>query len=122
MRQKHNILLVTNDHVETLTHMADNTITVSAIDRSVLLINNSHNVAREKVILAMAIGDDYSSTMKSLKSDLKFFCDVEVAKNGGLMGIAIFTIFSFSLLLACFWDSSEESSALVLIGGGMISL
>ena len=34
MRLKHNILLVTNDHVAALTTMADSTITVSAIDRS----------------------------------------------------------------------------------------
>ena len=34
MRLKHNILLVTNDHIAALTKMADSTITVSAIDRS----------------------------------------------------------------------------------------
>jgi len=34
MRLKHNVLLVTNDHVTTLTGMADNTITVSALDRT----------------------------------------------------------------------------------------
>ena len=34
MRTKHNILLVTNDHVGTLTKLADSTITVSAIDRA----------------------------------------------------------------------------------------
>ena len=34
MRLKHNILLVTNDHVAALTTMADSTITVSAIVRS----------------------------------------------------------------------------------------
>ena len=40
MRIKHNILLVTNDHVAALTKMADSTITVSAIDRSKVLLNN----------------------------------------------------------------------------------
>jgi ABC-type branched-subunit amino acid transport system ATPase component len=34
MRQRHNVLIVTNDHVATLKRMADNTIIVSAIDRS----------------------------------------------------------------------------------------
>ena len=34
IRDKHNVLLVTNDHVNTLKDMADNTITVSAINRS----------------------------------------------------------------------------------------
>ena len=38
MRIKHNILLVTNDHVAALTKMADSTITVSAIDRSKVLL------------------------------------------------------------------------------------
>ena len=33
MRKRHNILLVTNDHVDTLKSMADNTITISANDR-----------------------------------------------------------------------------------------
>lgn len=39
MRLKHNILLVTNDHVGALTKMADSTITVSAINRSKVLLN-----------------------------------------------------------------------------------
>jgi len=39
MRKSHQILLVTNDHVETLKKMADNTITVSAIDRTTVRIN-----------------------------------------------------------------------------------
>jgi hypothetical protein len=86
------------------------------------LVNNSQKVARKWVILAMSIGDDYSYSFKSPKSDLKFFWDVEVARNGGLMGIAIFTMFSFALLLATFWDSNEESAALVLIAAGMIGL
>jgi len=49
MSAKHNILLVTNDHVETLMNLSDNTITVSAIDRSTLKINGHQNVPREKV-------------------------------------------------------------------------
>ena len=32
MRQQHNILIVTNDHVAALTALADNTLTVSALD------------------------------------------------------------------------------------------
>jgi hypothetical protein len=86
------------------------------------LINDAQKVVRRLAILAMSIGDDYSYSFKSPKSDLKFFWEVEVAKNGGLLGIAMFTMFSFALLLAAFWDSNEESAALVLIAGGMISL
>ena len=122
MSQKHNILLVTNDHVETLLKQADNTITVSAIDRSTLKVNEHEKVAREKVILAMSLGDDYSHNLSASHADLKFFWDVEVAHNGALMGIAVFTIFTFGLFLLTFWDSSEESGALVLIAGGIIGL
>jgi len=50
LRESHNILLVTNDHVEELKGMADNTITVSAIDRSTVRINGSNQVNREKAI------------------------------------------------------------------------
>ena len=55
MRQKHNILLVTNDHVATLTRMADSTITVSAIDRSRVLINGT-SYEREMALHAVAKG------------------------------------------------------------------
>ena len=41
MRAKHNVLLVTNDHVSTLTGMADNTITVSALDRAKVKVGQS---------------------------------------------------------------------------------
>ena len=39
LREKHNILLVMNDHVEALTKMADNTGTVGAMNRSKVNIN-----------------------------------------------------------------------------------
>ena len=119
MRKQHNILLVTNDHVETLTKMADNTITVSAIDRMTVLINNNAKIDREKVILALSVGDEYH--YKASAEDLKFFFDVEVAQNGGLMGVAAFTLFAFGLFLPTFWDSSEDSAALVLVAGGIIA-
>ena len=119
MRKKHNILLVTNDHVDTLTKMADNTITVSAIDRSVVRINSREKVNREKAIQALAIGDGY--VYKASGADLKFFFDVEVASNGALVGIAIFSIFCYALFLATFWNSDESSQALVLVASGIIS-
>lgn len=118
MRLKHNILLVTNDHVQTLTGMSDNTITVSAIDRSTVKINHMA-VDRDKALLAMSVGDDY--VYNASNADLKFFLDVEVVKNGSLMGIAIFTTFANALFLATFWDSDEEFAALVLVAGGIIA-
>ena len=119
MRKKHNILLVTNDHVETLTKMADNTITVSAIDRSVVRINNWERVNREKAIQALAIGDGY--VYKASRADIKFFFDVEIGSNGALVGIAIFSVFCYTLYLATFWNSDESSQALVLVASGIIS-
>ena len=102
MRKKHNILLVTNDHVETLKTMADNTVIVSAIDRTKVKINEKEGVDRDTALLAMSIGDEY--TQNSNNQDLKFFLDVELSKNGGVFGIAGFAVFSFGLFLLTFWN------------------
>ena len=119
MRQKHNILLVTNDHVGALTKMADNTIKVSAVDRSTVLINNHAKVDREKAILALSVGDQYRH--KASSGDLRFFYDVEICNDGTLKGVVFFIIFVFSLYLASFWNSDRESAALVMVAGGMLS-
>jgi energy-coupling factor transporter ATP-binding protein EcfA2 len=120
MRKTHNILLVTNDHVETLTKMSDNTITVSAIDRTKVKINMIEEpVDRELTILALAVGDAYA--YESSNADLKFFFDVEIYSNQALLGIAIFTTFSYCLFLATFWDSSEDNAASVVIAGSIVA-
>merc|ERR1712013_890263 len=74
MRKKHNILLVTNDHVETLKKMADNTVTVSDIDRSKVKVNGKEGVDRDMALLAMSIGDEYKHSTNN--SDLQFFINV----------------------------------------------
>lgn len=119
MRKKHNILLVTNDHVDTLKKMADNTVTVSAIDRSKVKINGKEGVDRDLALLAMSIGDDYKHTTNN--NDLAFFRSVEFSKNGGIPNVAAFAVFAFGLYLLMFWDSSPGSEALVLISAGMVS-
>lgn len=119
MRKKHNVLLVTNDHVETLTSVADNTITVSAIDRTKVQINKDRYYDREKVIVALSVGNEYR--YKASSADWKFFFDVELASNTDLVGIAAFSVFSFSLFLATFWDSSEDSAALILVAGSLVA-
>ena len=118
MRQKHNIVLVTNDHVEVLTEMSDNTITVSAIDRSVVKINQREGVDRTKAIHALGVGKNYRR--KAGRDELNFFYQVEVAGNAALMQIVYFNVFCFALFLATFWDSAEEAAALVLVAGGII--
>ncbi len=112
MRMKHNILLVTNDHVQTLTSMSDNTVTVSAIDRKKVKVNGSE-ADRDIALLAMSIGNDYVHSASN--DDLKFFFDVEVLSNGALGGVAAFTTFSMLLFIASFWDSQDGSEALVLV-------
>ncbi|KAL7528922.1 hypothetical protein ACHAXR_004962 [Thalassiosira sp. AJA248-18] len=119
MRKKHNILLVTNDHVDTLKKMADNTVTVSAIDRSKVSINGRGGVDRDMALLAMSIGDDYKHSTNN--KDLEFFRSVEFSKNGGIPNVAAFAVFAFGLFLLMFWDSAPGSEALVLIAGGMVS-
>jgi hypothetical protein len=119
MRQQHNILLVTNDHVATLTGLADNTLQVSAVDRTVVRINNREAVDREKAIMALSIGDPY--VYKTGMTDIKFFFDVEVLSNSSLLAIIAFTLFLFSMFLFTFWNSDRESAALVLIAGDILS-
>lgn len=119
MRKKHNILLVTNDHVETLKGMADNTITVSAVDRSKVKVNGLTEVDREKAILALSVGDEYQ--YNATMADLKFFWDVEVVNSGSLLGVAAFTVFAFSMFLATFWDSEDGSGPLVIVAASIIA-
>jgi hypothetical protein len=119
LRQNHNILLVTNDHVEALKAMADNTITVSSIDRSTVQVNGTMKADREKAILALSVGDEY--VYKATSADLKFFFDVEVANNGALLGVGGFTTFVFALFLASFWNSSQDNSGLIVVAASMIS-
>jgi hypothetical protein len=119
MRKKHNILLVTNDHVDTLKAMADNTITVSAIDRSKVKINGREGVDRELALLAMSIGDEYKHTTNN--EDLAFFRRVEFSKNGGILNVVAFAIFAFGLFILMFWNSSPGSEALILVAAGMVS-
>jgi hypothetical protein len=119
MRKDHSILLVTNDHVEALTNMADNTMRVSAIDRAHVHINSSDKVDRKKAIMALAFGDKYAYTPSG--ADLRFFVDTEIPSNGALVGIIGIITFSFTAFIATFWNSSEENAALVLLAGSIIS-
>lgn len=120
MRQRHNILLVTNDHVDTLKGMADNTITVSAIDRSTVKVNGMNSVNRDKAILALSVGDDFAYK-GSMMDDLKFFLEVEVFRSSGLFAVGAFTVFVFSLFLATFWNSQPSQAALIYVASSMVA-
>lgn len=120
LRLHHNIVLVTNDHVSTLTALADNTITVSAVHRTVVRVNSLPEVDRSQAILALAqYGADY--VYPTQKSDLHFFWTVEIRNSQALLGIAAFTALLFGLFLISFWNSSTDSAALVLIAGDIIA-
>jgi hypothetical protein len=138
IRQYHNVVVVTNDHVATLMAMADNTITVSAIDRTKVLINEKQSVDRELCIMALSLANNNAGgndllvlsdptnpqqeqQSSDFYSNLQFFWDVEIRTNGALLGIAAFTTFLFVLFLITFWNSATESAALILIAGDIIA-
>jgi energy-coupling factor transporter ATP-binding protein EcfA2 len=118
LRRHHNVLLVTNDHVEALKSMADNTIVVSATDRSTVQVNGLTKVVRDKVILALCVGDSFAHETSS--DNLKFFFDVEV-NNSAVAGMAIFTVFLFTLFLVTFWNSGREFGAMVIVAASIVS-
>ena len=119
MRTKHNILLVTNDHVNILMEMADNTISVSTIDRSKVKINGREGVDRYMTLLAMSIGDEYK--YKTNDKDLEFFVNVEFSKHSGIFHVSAYVILAFGLFVLSFWSSKPGSEALVLVAAGNLA-
>lgn len=121
MKEKHNVLLVTNDHVKVLTEMADNVITVSAVDRSHVAVNKMESVDRAMVINAMSGGKSFRH--ETNEEDLKFFFDVEVKGSEDVMGVVWFTVFCAGLFLMTFWGSEpgNGTEALVLVAQQIIA-
>ena len=120
MRQRHNILLVTNDHVKTLKKLTDNTIVVSTIKRTKVQVNCCSSICREKAILALSVGGEYEYDHTSYQ-DYVFFFDVEVWSNRSLLNSVIFTFFLFGLFISSFWNSQPDQAPLVFIGTRVIS-
>jgi ABC-type lipoprotein export system ATPase subunit len=112
LRKKHNVLLVTNDHVAALTGMADNTITVSAINRSTVSVNGCKH-DREVLLHAVSSGKKYQHAIGN--QDLWFFWSTEGITNPQVLGVLGFTTFSMILFLLTFWDSQPGSEALVMV-------
>ena len=52
MSKNHNIVLVINDHIDTLKKIADNSIVVSAIDRTKVKVNGLHSVDSRKMYIS----------------------------------------------------------------------
>jgi hypothetical protein len=59
------------------------------------------------------VGNDFA--YNATWDDLRFFLDVEVVNNGGLIGVAAFTVFAFNFFLATFWDSDPDAAATVIV-------
>jgi hypothetical protein len=124
MRTSHNILLVTNDHVETLKNMADNYMRVSAVNRTIVQINDDEDstniVDRETAILALSVGEQYQYNSTTW-DDLLFFGTVEIATNGSLKAVAVFILVTFGLFAATFWNSAPMFGAFVVVAASIIS-
>jgi hypothetical protein len=117
--QRHNLLIVTNDHIRVLTDLADNTITVSAVDRTKVCLNDMKNIDRSDLISALSIGKAYE--YKSTSSGVKFFFDVEVYNNGLMRNVLILSVLCYGLLLMSFYNTEIESSALVVIASASVA-
>jgi ABC-type proline/glycine betaine transport system ATPase subunit len=89
LRENHNIVLVTNDHVELLRGLADNTIVVSALDRTKVTVNNRVTANREDAMQVLSVGKDY--TEKASYAEYRFFWNVEVARNRSLLNLGTAT-------------------------------
>jgi energy-coupling factor transporter ATP-binding protein EcfA2 len=120
LRKRHNILLVTNDHLKTLKELANNAIVVSAMDRSKVQVNALSRVDRDKAIRALSVGKDYVGS--SSLADLSFFYSVEVATSQSLLIATMCAIGGYALFLLTFWGSKVESGALMIFASAEISV
>jgi hypothetical protein len=120
MRQNHKLLVATNDHVETLTAMAGNTIRISAVDRNVVTIDSFRPMDREKTIAALSVGKNYSWQGET-SEELRFFYDVEIRNNKSLFAIVVSTLLAMTLLSVTYWNSAKENAVLVILGAALAS-
>jgi hypothetical protein len=117
MGERHNVVVVTNDYVSTLSDLADTTIQLSAIDRTKLLVDQSHT-DRAISILALSNGSEFA--YKGNDSDWEFFLDIEIIHSRVLTIAALWILVSYTLFLFTFWNSSQESAALVLVANELL--
>lgn len=53
--------------------------------------------------------------------DLSSFLGVEVFRNGGLVGVDVFTVVVFSLCVATFWNSVPSQAALIYMASSFVA-
>ncbi|KAL7563047.1 hypothetical protein ACA910_007137 [Epithemia clementina (nom. ined.)] len=121
LRQRHNVVLVTNDHVDTLTKMSDNTITISVMDRGVVKVNDTEDVDRQLAIFALSQVGDRSFKLKATDQDFLFFWEVEIGSNQALVTICLFTVVCFLVFIVTFWDSDINSTSAVMVAGAIVA-
>jgi len=117
LRQKHNVLLVTNDHVTTLTEEADCTIIVSATDRSRIQVKGEF-FQRVTALHAVSSGTSFASSMS--KDELWFFVETEIVSSPHLKGVFGFMVFTMILSILTFWDSDPSSASLLFVAFGLV--
>ena len=112
IRKNHNILLVTNDHINALTSMADHTITVSATDRNKVTVDGKL-YDREIALYAVEQGKGYEHSADS--EDLMFFASTELLTNPQVGAVLSFTVFTMGLFTVSYWDSKPSTGPLIII-------
>jgi len=108
---EHSCLLVTNDHIDALTTLADNTLRVSAIDRTTVAVNGTL-ANRAHALSAVSSGANFDGGVEGGSS---FFYETEIKGSAALMGIFGFSCFAFGMFLLTFWHSKEGQEALVMV-------
>lgn len=119
MRQKHNILLVTNDHVDVLKKMADSILTVSVVDRSMVQVNGTPH---DRKVALLAVADCPRYQHKVGNQDMMFFLQTELLTSPQVGATLGFSVFLFANFLLAFWNSQPGSEALMLVAVQMISM
>mmetsp|Transcript_6656 Transcript_6656/g.23546 ORF Transcript_6656/g.23546 Transcript_6656/m.23546 type:complete len:500 (-) Transcript_6656:72-1571(-) len=117
LSQDHSVLLVTNDHIDALTTLADNTLRVSAIDRSKVAVNGAL-ADRAHALNAVSSGKNFDG---GVDGGLRFFWETEVSGSAALFGIFAFTAFAFGCFLLTFWNTSKGSEPLVMVAAQIVA-
>lgn len=118
LRAKHNVVTVTNDHVKSLTQMADHIFTVSATNRTQVAVNGNQ-FDREVVVHALALGAKYPAASLD-KQAAVFFFRTEVLNNPQILGTLGFSAVMLGLLTLAFQGSKAGSEALILVASNNI--
>lgn len=121
LRKRHNVVLVTNDHIDACTEMADNVLLVSALDRSHVVLNDTEKIDRQKAILALSTGEKFVYETLGWNA-IDFFVQVEVIHNPAVLSVFAFLVVSFGCFLLGFWDSTTEFLDLVVLAAGFVDI